>query len=381
MRSPEENIGQTGGQSRAYRPRARQRPNGPDDNPPSGQTGRILSGKDFLATFHPADYVVDGIIQRGRLYACTSITSHGKTAVFLTIACMVAAHRYLGTIETSGGGVVILAGENADDLCGRMHAMVQEFHLDPAKLPHVLPLQFPLTDEEAEILNAEIDAIPGDKALIVGDTAPAYSPVLEENDNIQMGNYGRIQRSLITCRGRPAVVFLTHPVKNATRDNLLPRGGGAYLNELDGNLILWSEALGESTTLHWQKLRGADFAPVTFALQQVTLEHLRDAKGRPTVTIVAIPQSQEAADNAFAQALSDQNAVLYWLRERPGIAIRAVAREAGWVNDRDIPNTAKVHRCLRVLKREKLVRQQRGKWVITEAGKDELRGQREGDRC
>jgi hypothetical protein len=354
-------------------PREQQHNNGEDQSAP--KPGRILSGRDFLATFVPPDYVVDGMVQRGRLYACTSLTGHGKTAVWLTIACMVAAHRYVGTIETTGGDVVILAGENAEDLCGRLHAMCQEYHLDKARLPHVLPVNFSLTDEEAEKLRQDIDDLGREPVLIIIDTGPAYFPGDNEQDNVQMGDYGRTQRTLARCRGRPAVVALTHPVKNAGRDNLLPRGGGAYLNELDGNLTLWSDALGESTTLHWlDKLRGADFAPVAFHLRQVRVDHLKDAKGRPFLSIVAEPQSQEAADNAKAQAISDENKVLHWLNQRPGISIRGIAKEAGWISDNEVPLTSKVHRCLQNLKRDKLVRQHRGKWAISDAGKQELKG-------
>jgi hypothetical protein len=339
--------------------------------------GRILSGRDFLATFIPPDYIIDGIVQRGWLYACTSLTAHGKTAVWLYMGCMVAGHRYIGnSIEVTGGDVIILAGENAADLCGRMHAMCQEYHLDDTKLPHVLPVGFPLSKETAEKLKDEIDGLGLNLVLIIIDTGPAYFPGDDEIDNVQMGNYGRTQRILTECRGRPAVVALTHPVKNAARDNLVPRGGGGYLNELDGNLTLWSDAIGESTTLHHQrKLRGTDFAPLTFSLRQVTMDHLRDAKGRPIVSIVAAPQTPEAADNAKAQTISDQNAVLYWLNKQPGISIRGIAKEAGWVSDTEakVPNTAKVHRCLQALKGDKLVRLYRGKWVITDAGKQELK--------
>jgi hypothetical protein len=334
---------------------------------------RILSGRDFLATFTVPDYVIDGIVQRGRLYACTSLTGHGKTAVWLYIACMVAASRYVGTIETTPGGVVILAGENADDLCGRLHAMRQEYHLEPAQLPHVLPYRFPLTAEEAERVREEIDAIDGGKVLILLDTGPSYFPGDNFNDNVQMLDYAGSQRILIGCRGKPAVVELTHPVKNADRDNLVPYGGGAHLNELDGNLTLWSDALGERTTLHWQKkLRGADFDPVTFTLRQVKLGHLKDAKGRPFVSIIAEPQTTEAAEDARRQDLSDENAVLHWLNNRPGISIRDIARELGWVGDSGVPNKARVHRCLTTLKRDKLARHYRGKWQITDLGKREL---------
>ena len=43
---------------------------------------RILAGTAFIATFIPPDWLIDGIVQRGRVYACTSLTGHGKTAVW-----------------------------------------------------------------------------------------------------------------------------------------------------------------------------------------------------------------------------------------------------------------------------------------------------------
>ncbi len=86
---------------------------------------RILSAAEFMAGFEPPDYVIDGIIQRGRLYALTSPTGHGKTAVALYDGCMVAAGRNIGGIEVMQGPVVFLAGENPDDLRCRMYAACQ----------------------------------------------------------------------------------------------------------------------------------------------------------------------------------------------------------------------------------------------------------------
>jgi hypothetical protein len=58
----------------------KKRPNGPD---PNDQPKRILSGADFIARHVPPVWLIDGIVQRSRLYACTSLTGHGKTAVWL----------------------------------------------------------------------------------------------------------------------------------------------------------------------------------------------------------------------------------------------------------------------------------------------------------
>jgi hypothetical protein len=142
---------------------------------------------------------------------------------------------------------------------------------------------------------------------------------------------------------------------------------------LDGNLTLWSDAQGESTTLHWQgKLRGADFDPLPFTLRAIRVPALVDAKKRPLVSVVADIQSPESAANMSKQAVSDENTVLFWLRERPGSSLADIAEQAGWLNDRDLPLKAKVQRCLERLKADKLVRIHRRKWMITDAGKAEL---------
>jgi hypothetical protein len=46
----------------------------------------ILTAAEFMAGFVPPDYIIDGILQRGRQYALTSPTGHGKTAVALYLA-------------------------------------------------------------------------------------------------------------------------------------------------------------------------------------------------------------------------------------------------------------------------------------------------------
>ena len=61
-------------------------------------------------------------------------------------------------------------------------------------------------------------------------------------------------------------------------DNLVPRGGGAYLNEVDGNLT--AQNTSHVVELPTQgKFRGADFAPIMFQLKTVTHDRLKDTKG------------------------------------------------------------------------------------------------------
>jgi hypothetical protein len=334
----------------------------------------ILSLAEFMATYETPDYVVDGILQRGRLYALTSPTSHGKTAVAQCIGIHVPAKRNLGNIEVSGGPIIFLAGENPSDLCVRMHAACQYHGLNPAKVPfHVMPGNFPLTPEAAEELRGRIDAKGIKPAGIIFDTAASFFPGDNDNDNVQKGAYGRNLRVLTTCQGRPFVVVPTHPVKHPDRDNLIPAGGGAFMNELDGNLTLWGDPVGEIATLHWQgKFRGADFQPVTFALQQVKIAGLIDAKGRHVVSIIATLQTYDQAEAAARTARGDEDTVLELLRRHPGISIRAMCTEASWVTSAGSPLVSKVQRLIKSLKADKLVAMHRGKYRLTEAGKKEV---------
>lgn len=337
---------------------------------------QIQTLRAFMDTFTVPDYLVDGIIQRGRLYTLTSPTGHGKTAVALYLGCMVAAGRNIGAIEVTGARVLFLAGENSEDLCGRVHAAVQEYSLnqDTTALD-VMPGNFPITPEAAELLRQQIDATGHSYGLIIGDSLAAYFPGDEENDNVQMGAYARNWRVLTGCNGNPGIVALAHPVKAATQDTLSPRGGGAFMAEIDGNLTLWAQGDRSTTTLYWQgKFRGADFQPVTFALTPVKLANKVDGKGRPFVSVIATLQTADEAERAGAHATAEENTVLQWLRRSPGISIRQIALNAGWLNDKGNPNKIKVQRLLTSLKADNLARPFRGKWQITPTGKKELSG-------
>jgi hypothetical protein len=333
----------------------------------------ILTGADFIASFTPPDWLIDGLVQRGRLYACTSLTGHGKTAVWLYNACMIHAGHRIGHLDAEAGNVLILAGENPEDLKARMLGMAGTFNLRSKQLPYVLPATFPMTDDEAEALRQKIVALGVPLALIICDSTAAFFPGDAENDNVQFGQYARILRTLTACNGNPAIVALSHPVKNANRENLLPRGGGAFLNEIDGNLTLWSDQPGETTTLHWQgKIRGPDFDPLTYRLKSVATG-CRDTRGRDVLTIIANPIDDIEASNEAAQAVANEDAVLKTLHDNPAWSFANIATAVGWVSDEGKPEKWRVQRALKRLDRDKLVRKFRGKWRVTEAGEKAIK--------
>lgn len=342
----------------------------PDESNPHAGTP-IVSGSDFVASYSPPDWLIDGIVQRGRLYACTSLTGHGKTAVWLYNACMIQAGRNVAHLEAEAGNVLYLAGENPEDLKTRMLGMMQSFNLTPKQLPYVLPGTFPLTEEGAEQLGRDIKRLRVPLVAIIGDTASSFFPGDDENNNVQAGQYARNARTLTACPGNPAVVLLAHPVKNASREHLLPRGGGAFLNELDGNLSLWSPQIGEATTLHWHgKIRGPDFDPLTYALKRVATGR-QDRKGRDVSTIIARPIDDLEAAYQVAQTIANEDAVLATLAGHPDWSLADIARHLGWISDKGQPEKWRVQRALKTLSVDNLAKNFRGKWRVTDTGKKE----------
>jgi hypothetical protein len=69
--------------------------------------------------------------------------------------------------------------------------------------------------------------------------------------------------------------------------NLLPRGGGAFVAEMDGNLVCLRVPMSNPIVdVPWHgKFRGPDFAPLQFRLRQSTSEKLKDTDGDPIWTV------------------------------------------------------------------------------------------------
>ena len=102
--------------------------------------GLIQSAAEFVAGFRPPDYLVNGMIQRGYLYSLTARTGHGKTAVSMYLAQAIARGSSVKDRFVRQGAVLILAGENPDDIRARYLVLAEAFHFAPGEAPvHFLP--------------------------------------------------------------------------------------------------------------------------------------------------------------------------------------------------------------------------------------------------
>lgn len=327
----------------------------------------LVDATEWLANSTPQEWVVDGLIQRGNLYACTAITNHGKTAIGLLLALSIAAGKKFAGREIAQGKVMILCGENPDGFRTRMRATMHAMGLDDGDLTGlvtVLPQALPLSNSVEQILE-EARQKEGDYALVLVDTSISYYSGDDEDDNLQARTHAWHLRSLAELPGHPAIVANTHPTKSADRDNLLPRGGGAFLNEIDTNLTVWSE--GETAVLHWhRKKRGPDFDPVPFEFHGMTIEE----HGRKVPTVYAAHITDQRATELKKARTEADNRLLYAMLHHPDSTYAEWASSCGWNGEQA---KSKVWRSMERLKEDKLVTKFRGSLKLTKLGEEEAK--------
>jgi hypothetical protein len=212
-------------------------------------------------------------------------------------------------------------------------------------------------------------ALHGPFVLVIVDTSVAYFEGDDENNNVQMGKHARMLRSLAKLPDGPTIIVTCHPTKKADNEDLVPRGGGAFLNEVDTNLVCIKEPNSPVVLLHWRgKVRGVDFAPIPFELQQGRTERLTDSKGRLIWTVTARPISDEEQTNREGQARFYEDQVLVLMLKQPGLSLAEIATNLNWTYSNGKPHKSRVDRTLHKLQRQKLVKLDRDGWQLTKEG-------------
>jgi hypothetical protein len=312
--------------------------------------------------------LIDGLVQRRFVYSMTAPTGAGKTCVALRIAAHSALGLSLGGREVEKVRVLFFAGENPDDVRMRWVKLCEEMERDPAGMDvFFLPGAPPIADPQIrQRIDAEV-AEHGPLGLLIVDTSAAYFRGDDENSNAQMGSHARMLLSFVNLPGGPTVIVTCHPTKTPNMDNLLPRGGGAFIAEVDGNFVCLKG--GAVTELHWQgKFRGPEFEPIAFKIQAGQSEKLKDSKGRKIWTVTAKPISEAERNTLDDASHSKQNDLLALMKAQPKLSIAEQAAKLGWHTSRGEPYKSLVVRTRAALAKARLVEQVRGQWVLTKAG-------------
>jgi len=327
-----------------------------------------VSSAEFVAGFVPPDYLIIGWLQRRYIYSFTAATGDGKTAIALLIALSVSQGGKLGKLQCKKGAALYFAGENPTDVQGRWIATCDQFGLTPEDINNVffVPGVFKFT-EIGERIQAEMAA--QELALVIVDTSAAYFETDDENDNIQALAHAKRLRELSRLAGGPTVLICCHPTKSA--ETLVPRGGGAFLNEVDGNITAKRDDL--AVELHWVgKFRGPDFAPMDFQLRVVTHGRLVDTDGNQLRTVIARALSEEGVTEMTAQQRQDQNAVLLSIAQDPSLSTRERARRLNWLTAAGDPYHTRVVRAEKALEKDRLIAKDRGGWELKDRGRKEV---------
>jgi hypothetical protein len=334
----------------------------PTASDPSPRTGvwQVQRADAFTADFVAPEYIIDGIIQRGRIYTLTAPTGSGKTAVMLYAATAISTGTTFCERDVEGGDVLFLAGENPDDVRARVIATMEFYSIDPARCNlHFVAGTFSIR-ADLERLREEAAKLPN-LILVIVDTFAAYFDGDDENSNAQALDFARVIRKVAAFDAKPAVIMPAHPVKNATRSNLSPKGGSSLLNEVDGNLTLWND--GGLLSLHWQgKFRGPEFEPLTFELVRHESAAICDVQGRLMPTVLAKPVLRMRALEIATANLSTEDKLLLSVKREPEISYAQRGVNIG------LNHPQKVKRALEKMEKQKLVRRFRTNWELTKDG-------------
>jgi AAA domain len=288
---------------------------------------KILTSKEYIATFRPPDWVVDGVFQRNFLYALTGTTGHGKTAVAMRLALEVQEGGSWGGVTCEAGDVVYFVGENPNEALWRWIAMGG----DKARRAYFIVGTRVSLRDDIKLIKSEIERLGIKPCLIIIDTKAAFFEDDDENKNVEAAQQASDLRDLTGLPGNPAVLVLCHPKKyTSNAEQLTPRGGGAFLAAIDGNLTCIIDDDRVVTIHHGKKLRGS-FDPLKFTVDDIELpDGYADTKGRPIKTVVAMSTTDEEIAIREKKQSTRMFKVLGVMVKNPGISIADIAKKLSW---------------------------------------------------
>lgn len=331
----------------------------------------ILGSADFLSDLRPLEYLIDGLLPVGVAYSLTGYPGHGKTTLALQFALSVARGEMFSNRETSKGSVLILAGENPYNVKWQYAAALAARGLSPADADiHFVQGRFSIK-QWAEVLRAKLEAMP-DLKLIVVDSLQAFFEGDNDNDNTQMVEMAHRLRALANTSQRPAILIIAHPAgKTPSKENLVPRGGGAFLAEIDGNLTVWSQDASQQTLHHSQKFRGASFDPMEWVMQVHEFSHLTDIHGTPLKLPVSRPETVIEQSCREEQSDTILRRYLLTVEAEAPLSVREAASQFH-------VSRYRMEQVIKTAKEEKLIRRYAKTYVLTDGGKDFLEAQNAG---
>ena len=331
----------------------------------------LLSSAEFVGGFLPPDYLIDGLLQRRYVYSLTAPTGAGKTCIALYIAMCVALGMKLAGLDVEKGRVLFFAGENPDDIRSRWIKLCEVMGQNSEDVEiFFMPGTPPISNPEIRRqINAEAEKH-GPFSLLIVDTNAAYFQGDDENSNKQLGDHARLMRTFTELAGGPSVLVTCHPTKNPDMSNLVPRGGGAFLAEVDGNLVAIKQPGSMVVELNTHgKYRGPEFSPISFKIVPGTSDKLVDTKGRPIWTVTATPITETERDGIDNSTRAKYDDLLIMMKNRPGLSLAGYADALNWRYANGNFNKRLVQTAMTAMMKDKLIEKKNDRYCLTPKGK------------
>ncbi len=318
----------------------------------------------FMRGYRPLSYPIEGILPSGALYGLTARQGTGKTAFMQAITLAVAMDRpdILG-LGVKAGRVAYVTIENPDDFRMKMAlgCFVHNIRYEDVDSQVAVVSRRDTPEQIVDGLRLDAEAN-GPFRVVCFDTFQAGFSAAnggEFNSNDAVLAYTTRLRALTTLPGSPGALVAFHPTKNAGEDELFPYGGGAIMNEIDGNLTLWKSA---RIKLGHNRLRGPEFEPKYFQIEKLSCPEILDDEGAQILLPVMKSSTQEDAESREQQEGNAQLALL----------MAMLGNETG--TQRDWAATIGKHQgglqaMFQKLKKAKFVEERFGKWILTETGR------------
>jgi hypothetical protein len=273
--------------------------------------------------------------------------------------------------EVKAGTVLLLAGENPDDVRARFLVLADAygFKAEDLKMQFVagvidIAAKMPEIKAEAEAIN--------DLVLVVVDTGAAYFPGDESNPTLSRVTF---------LPGKPAVLVNCHPINNAPPPRQPAADGWQRLPERSGRQpdALGDRRAADDPALAGQVPGGGWFEPMTFELEVADSAGVIDAEGCLMPSVVAKPVSELKLQMEEGKRESEENMLMRTIAENRNSSIANLAIKCGFVGATDQPQKSKVYAMCGRQVAEKLLERRGNKYRITAKGKWEIGWQDDDD--
>ncbi|MGR9189933.1 AAA family ATPase [Rhizobium leguminosarum] len=324
----------------------------------------LVSTQKFMERMRPPDYLIDGLLLKGCTFTLTGPTGHGKTLVALLMAIRISRGEWFCGRKCRKGPVAFFAAENPDNVRIQFFALCVEMGIEPETVDIRWHDGLFNLDTAVAAVRSDLAQCP-DLAFCAFDSLQAFFQGDDDNANMAMLDLALDFRDLTAAHpNRPASLIIAHPIKNASKGNLLPRGGSAITNELDGNLTCWADN-GIVELHNHGKFRGVPFDPIKMELAVIKPEGLLDARGDQMGCTIVRPLPEGRESEILRQAGNREIAILEAVERSPGINQTALASLLA-------VGRATIQRDLDALTRKKWIRDYSGRKKILAEGERAL---------